>query len=166
MKIFNYKLKVSDVLLALILLALVVFRLPGMLANFSMEGKTIPSVNRQLIGSQESVSYPPAGGAVTIYWATWCSPCKLEMARLKKSVEKGSIPRERIFAVSLSEDETTVRTFLAKNPYPFTFLMPSPQDETFQITATPTLVLLRDKQVLSVGTGLSLWGIWRAEGLF
>ncbi len=162
----NYKLKISDVVFAVVLFALAVFRLPTMLANFAMEGKTIPAVSRQVIGSGESVSYPPEGGAVAIYWATWCAPCKLEMIRLKKSVEAGDIPRDRVFAISLSEDAATINGFLAKNDYPFTFLMPSPQDEAFQIAATPTLVLLKDKQVVSVGTGPSFWGIWRAEGLF
>jgi len=166
MKIYNYKIKISDVVLALILIALAVFRLPTMLANFAMEGKTIPVVSRQVIGSGESISYPPEGGAVTIYWATWCAPCKLEMSRLQKSVEAGEIPRDRVFAISLGEDAATISAFLKKNNYPFTFLGPSPQDETFQIAATPTLVLLKDRQVVSVGTGPSVWGIWRAEGLF
>lgn len=166
MKIGSYKLKISDAVLAIILIALAVFRLPTILANFAMEGKTIPVVSRQVIGSGESISYPPEGGAVAIYWATWCAPCKLEMGRLQKSVEAGKIPHHRVFAISLGEDAATISAFLTKNNYPFTFLLPSPQDELFQVAATPTLVLLKDKEVVSVGTGPSVIGIWRAEGLF
>lgn len=166
MKIGRYKLKISDLVLAVAIIVVLGLRVPSMLANFAIEGKTIPSVERRIIGSTQTVSYPPEGGAVAIYWATWCAPCKIEMARLKKSVESGEIPRERVFAISLSEDENTIRSFLTKNAYPFTFLLAAAQDEVFNVSATPTLVLMKDKEVVSVGTGPSLWGIWRAEGLF
>jgi len=166
MKVFNYELKISDALFAVLLIYLIASRFPSMLANFSMEGAVIPVASRQVIGSGVSVSYPPEGGAVTIYWATWCAPCKLEMIRLKKSVDAGEIPAARVFAISLGEDAATISSYLKENSYPFTFLVPSPQDEIFKVTATPTLVLFNDRKVLSVGTGPSVWGIWRAEGLF
>lgn len=158
--------KKSDSVFAVVLLVLLSFRLPGILEHFRTEGTTHAPVERSVLGRETTVSYPPAGPAVTIYWATWCAPCKLEMNRLRASVEAGKIPRDRIFAISQGEDVGVLKKFLRENSYPFVFLLSHPQDEAFKISATPTLILWQDRKVLSMSAGLSLWGIWRTENLF
>lgn len=163
---FKYKIKKSDFFILALLLLLLLSRIPGALENFNAEGKIHSPQERIVLDTGALIQYPPAGAAVTIFWATWCAPCKFEMLRLKKSVEAGKLPRGRVFAVSLNEDAETVLSFLQKNPYPFTFLASSKADEVLPVAATPTLVLWKDRRVQSIGTGLSLWGIWRAESLF
>lgn len=162
----RFKLKKSDVFFLVLALVLLSFRLPGILEHLRTEGTLHAPVQRTLVSSESSVSYPPKGPAVTIYWATWCAPCKLEMNRLRASVEAGKIPRDRIYAISQGEDAATLTAFLKENAYPFVFLRAHSQDEAFKISATPTLILWQDQRVLSMSAGLSLWGIWRAENLF
>jgi cytochrome c biogenesis protein CcmG/thiol:disulfide interchange protein DsbE len=166
MKRFKYKLKKIDYAILVFGVFFLLSRLPGVIANFQSEGEIHRSETRYILGSNNAISYPPEGGAITLYWATWCAPCKLEMLRLKNSVNSGKLPKQRVFLISLSEDPKTVESYLAKNPYPFTFLQPSRADLDLQISATPTLILWENRRVLSIGTGLSLWGIWRAENLF
>lgn len=162
----RFKFKKSDFFFLAVILAMFAYRLPGILEHFRTEGTTHAPVERSVLGRETTVSYPPAGPAVTIYWATWCAPCKLEMSRLRASVEAGKIPRDRIFAISQGEGAGVLKKFLSENSYPFVFLLAHPQDEAFKISATPTLILWQDRKVLSMSAGLSLWGIWRTENLF
>jgi hypothetical protein len=88
------------------------------------------------------------------------------MNRLKSSVEVGSIPQDRIFAISLWEEEKVVAEFLKKNPYPFIFLKPETRDADLKIVATPTTMFVDKGVIRSLSQGMSLWGIWWVEFLF
>ncbi len=160
-------LKPSNLLFAIVLLFVVSTRLPQILEHIKLEGQPLIQEERRNILENQTIIFPPsAGHAMVIYWATWCAPCKLEMNRLKSSVESGAIPKERIFAVSLFEEESEVQSFLQKNPYPFIFLALSKNDESLNIRATPTTLIVQDGKIRSISQGMSLWGIWWAEFLF
>lgn len=161
------KANVSNLLFLVALLGVALLRLPQLLEHWKLEGMKLSAQERELLTGAETRLYPPADGtSVVIFWATWCAPCKLEMNRLKASVEAGKIPKERLFAISLSEDPKTVASFLEKNPYPFTFLRPALSDEELKIQATPTTVIFDQGKVRSISQGMSLWGIWWLEYLF
>jgi thiol-disulfide isomerase/thioredoxin len=132
--------------------------------NFQVSGKVIPAQSAKVLGESREVLFPPAGGAVVIFWASWCAPCKLEMQRLKSSVEAKRIPSERLFAINLFESPEVQAQFQRREQYPFTFLELRPFP--WEIQVTPTLLLLENGRVVSQSSGLSLWGIWRAESLF
>ncbi len=151
--------------LALMLLVLVL-KLPVALDNFRAQGTVQESSQRELVNSPERVSYPPAGPALTLFWSTRCAPCKLEMERLRNSVESGRIPADRIFLISLSDSDKKIAKFLAATPYPFVFLRARPVDRGIPVAATPTLVLWDQGRVISVSTGPSLLAIWRGEWMF
>jgi len=112
----------------------------------------------------ESVLFPPENKrALTIFWATWCAPCKLEMNRLKSSVENGHIKSDQIFAINPFEDSNVVRAFLLKKPFPFIFIEDLGLSNILNIKATPTTLFIDKGAVDSSSSGMSLIGIWRAE---
>lgn len=52
------------------------------------------------------------------FWATWCGPCVSEMPHMQKIYEEMNGKFE-IIAVNLSEDKTTVESFINLNGYSF-----------------------------------------------
>lgn len=158
--------RASQIIFVVVLLFLAYQRVPQILAHMQLEGKVLTPQSRKIISSEAIVTYPPPGLSLTIFWATWCSPCKLEMNRLKNSVEAGAIPQDSIFAISLWEEDKVVAEFLRKNPYPFTFLKPEATEADLKIVATPTIMLVDEGLIRSLSQGISLWGIWWVEFLF
>lgn len=141
-------------------------QIPILLHNFEKEGTQLPVKEYDVINSVtagERLAFPSTGKNIVIFWATWCAPCKLEMARLKSSVDSGKIADRAIVAVNSYESPEVIRKFLAESPYPFTFIDAPGLAKALDARATPTTVFLEQGQVTSMSTGLSLTGIWRAE---
>jgi hypothetical protein len=85
------------------------------------------------------------------------------MKRLASSVNEGKISRDKIVAINPFESEIVVRKFLSENSYPFIFLAAPELATTLSVEATPTTVFIEDQKVKSLSSGMSLWGIWKAE---
>ena len=150
----------------LILLIFVIYQQSGFLiGNSKHEGVKLPSREYQIIDSPNSFTrFPPSSGtALAIFWATWCAPCKLEMARLSESVKDNKIPAGKIFAINLFDSPEDQRKFQNEKNYPFTYLSASDIGKDLEIQATPTTLFVKDGVVESLSTGLSIIGIWRAE---
>lgn len=154
----------------IVTLALVFFVLwkqgPLWVQNSQMDGIVLQTKAYTLViaqGNQQKIQFPPKGHALIIFWATWCGPCKVEMARLKSSVEKGKISEQSLYAINPFEPPTVIRQFLSQNNYPFVFIDAPDIAEQLKVQATPTSVFLKDSVVQSVSTGMSIWGIWKAE---
>ncbi len=151
----------------LIIIIFVIYRQgPSLVNNFSNEGIQLDSQDYLIINSLNShakVLFPPKGHAIAIFWATWCGPCKIEMSRLKDSVQEGKIPQGAVYAINPFESNDKVKKFLAESPYPFTFIEAPLISSQLKISVTPTTVFLDSGKVLSMNSGLSIFGIWRAE---
>lgn len=139
---------------------------PRTVQNFETEGQTIGTSRVQNVTTNEEINYPPKGKSIAIFWATWCAPCKLEMNRLKSSVENGKIPKDKIFAINPFENQTVILKFLKKDPFPFVFIEAPELVSRLKVDVTPTTLFIEDGKILSRTSGLSLIGIWRAESLF
>lgn len=150
----------------LIILSFVLFQQVTLkLQHSKVEGQKLTTREYSQIDKPESmVTFPPVKGtALAIFWATWCAPCKLEMARLNESMKNKKIPEGKIFAINPFDSETEQRKFQAEKNYPFIFISDKTLGNELGIQATPTTVMLKDGVVESVSTGLSIFGIWRAE---
>lgn len=152
----------------LIFLGVLLYQLvPRTLHNLHSEGKYLPSVNAFNLASNTETLFPPAGGnAIAIFWATWCGPCKLEMNRLRSSVEAGKIPKDRIYAVNPFETRETVQKFLLQEKFPFQFIEAPELIKDLKVEVTPTTLFIESGKITKRSSGLSLVGIWKAEWLF
>lgn len=156
----------SNLFFAAIVLFVFFQQAPIVLHNFQQTGQTLEPRKVEVFWPKEhkDLEFPPQGqNSLVLFWSTTCAPCKLEMSRLKSSVESGKISEEDIFAVNLFESPQTSRRFLRKNDYPFTFIHAPGVAEELGVRVTPTNVFLEGDQVLKMSSGMSITGIWSAE---
>lgn len=156
----------SNLLFLAAMVFLTITTLPSVLSNFGKEGELLTSREHLILEANKSdktLVFPVAPRSVAIFWATWCAPCKLEMNRLSKSVKEGEIPRGAIVAINPFESKETIVSFLRENSFPFTFIEDKGLSQQLNVNRTPTTLFIENNKVLSVSSGLSLIGIWRAE---
>lgn len=140
--------------------------IPVITNNFSKEGQIIASQEYQIIGetvTNQKMVFPSKNRTIAIFWATWCAPCKLEMARLSASVENGKIPAGSVVAVNPFESTDKIRSFLRRNSFPFTFIEDKGISSLLNVNTTPTTLFIENQKIISLSSGLSFIGIWKAE---
>lgn len=157
--------KKGNIVFILILAFFVLQQIPVLKNNFSKKNEVIPPREVLLINAKSTrIVFPPKDTrAITIFWASWCGPCKIEMARLKESVESGAIPKELLFAVNPFESDMEAEKFLKENNYPFTFIEASTLASELGVRVTPTTVFIEKGMITKMSSGMSIWGIWEAE---
>ena len=140
----------------------------GIYKNFKMQGVSLSPVQvTEIKTKQPMLVFNKSENYIVIFWASWCAPCKVEMSRLKKSVNSGAIPQGNILAINLGESEKKIRKFMSQNKFPFTFIDDKGfMAQKFNVMVTPTTILVEKGKTISVSSGLSLIGIFRAENLF
>jgi len=90
------------------------------------------------------------------FWATWCSPCKEEMASME--VLHQQFKEKKFILITVSVDyggQKTVKEFINKNQYTFSVLL-DPDGETlglFEVKGIPTTYLI-DKKGRTVGKAI------------
>lgn len=155
----------SNLIFVVLVLLVLGQQAPVVYHNFKQEGQVLKQRQVEVFWpSQGEMLFPPKKqNSLVIFWSSTCAPCKLEMSRLKNSVESGKIASENIFAVNLFEGLETSRRFLRKNNYPFTFIHAPSLIKALGVRVTPTSVFLNGGEVLKLSSGLSITGIWSAE---
>lgn len=155
--------KIRNVFTVLIVAFVIYKQYPVIKNNFQQEDQGLEPVEVAIFGQEKKVNFPPKNGrAIAIFWATWCGPCKIEMERLKSSVESDAIPRDRIFAINPFESPEVIGRFVKGNNYPFQFIDSSIAKD-LGVSSTPTTLFIDETKIVSMSSGMSLWGIWRAE---
>lgn len=125
---------------------------------YRMEG-TAPTPAAPLATLEgEPVRVPAEGRRLILFWATWCAPCRSELARVDLLVRHGRLPRERVLAVSVDDNLQVVRDAQKERGYGFPVYW-DPRGELarlYGVRGTPTLVLLdKDDRVHWMSMGLS-----------
>lgn len=78
------------------------------------------------------------------FFATWCEPCRAEMASLRRLAAAPPVPHLAILAVDVGEVDARVARFFEAEPLPFPILMDRDRAATraFGIVALPSTVVL------------------------
>ncbi len=100
-----------------------------------------------------------AGEVVLVeLWATWCGPCRLQAKYLEELHEELQGSGVRFLAISVGEDEATVREYVERKPFPYPVLI-DPEDtlsQRYQLYGLPTVMIVDRQGVISfLETGIS-----------
>ena len=95
----------SNIIFLLVLIFLVIKQAPIFIKNYNKENQKINTIQAHSLTTDNTFSFPRNEKSVLMMWATWCAPCKIEMKRVQNSIDSGTIPADRVYAMNLFEDD-------------------------------------------------------------
>lgn len=119
---------------------------------------------KDLRGKELSLSNLRGKVVLLYFWATWCGPCREEMARLEK-LHRELRTRELVVLGITNEAPGVVRDFLDKNNYTFPILVDTSRKvwQQYQVEIIPvTIVVDRSGKIVSYDVGVRGEGELRA----
>lgn len=132
-------------------------KLPQWIDLYKKQGELIePSVAVLLNGQR--IDLAENKKRLIVFWATWCGPCRIELARINRLINQQKIQANDVLAISSYEDKTTVQKFVAEAGYQFQVALDEEGQlaKKYNISGTPTLILVNDNNVVEWSTtGLS-----------
>lgn len=135
---------------------------PFVLKHYGMEGQTISSGSVNLVSETQRP-------VVLIFWATWCTPCTLELKRIQRMVNNGSIPKDSVLAITSETDLQKVQQTVKDRGYTFQIVHDQNRElsNQFKVEVTPTLIVLTEGNKMDwVSSGISPTLEWRLSQYF
>ena len=130
------------------LAALLAFGVAGCHHGGGTSGDAAPALQvHDLAG--KPISLKALRGKVVLldFWATWCEPCQEEMPRLAALQKQAGPKGLQIVGLSMDDQASTVRAFLADHPLPYPVAMATPAlaERYGKILGLPTLIVIDRK---------------------
>jgi peroxiredoxin len=108
-------------------------------------GAAMPKVELPTVGGPSSAA-PQVEGKVVLYefWATWCTPCHVQVEILKELYPKVRPRGVEFVGVATGEPADLVRGHLAKHPSPYPVLLDQEEKlgTALEVLGLPTLVIV------------------------
>lgn len=102
------------------------------------------------------------------FWATWCTPCRLEMPQFEKLYLKHKEAGLEILAINCDEEQEDVEKYLQKSTISFPVLLDREGDvaKRYGVRAYPTSILIdKTGKVLEVYEGVQPYLEYQVEFL-
>ena len=121
-------------------------------------GQPLDLTGTTVDGKQLSLSQFKGVPVLVHYWATWCEPCKVDMARIRELQERYGRQKLAVVGIALDGDTGALQQFLAARPLPWPQLHESEGldgrlAEELGVLTLPTMLLL-DKDGVVVDRNL------------
>ncbi|MDX9730766.1 MAG: TlpA family protein disulfide reductase [Bdellovibrionales bacterium] len=134
----------GNIVLIAVLAFVVVKQGPMYWKMWQKKGQGAPSGEVLALDTRSSLKLPLSQPHVLVFWATWCPPCKVELARLNKMVEAGKIKPDQVLAISVGEEAELVKQVAVEREYRFSVAL-DPEGRAgaaYGAAVTPTIVLV------------------------
>jgi len=157
-----------SLVLNIVFYSLVIFllmqRVPTWIRSYNQQGTKPPEALVLVSLDGKEVAIPTQSKKALVYWATWCGPCDVELARLKRLVANGKIAASDVIAISIDRDPEALRRTVIEKQYPFIVVhdFDGSAARLFAVEVTPTIILLNADGTVEWSTsGISPTLEWR-----
>lgn len=124
-------------------------------------GMSLPSLELPLLDGRGHRIGESSAPSLINFWATWCPPCRAEMASLDRLYKAYAARGLRVIAVSVDEDAHLVREFVRQTSLEFLILLDqggAVAARQFGVSMFPTTFLInRQARVSDIWTGERNW---------
>ncbi len=150
---------VTIIIFSLLIGYLLYQRIPVYISNSKLASKPLKNLNLVDINGKSHHLFDYSDKTIVInFWATWCAPCKIEMPILESTYQELNSSGLEIIGITY-EDKQTVMEFLKdKN---ISYIIGLDPDyvwtDFFEIMGYPTIIIIKDKKIVDVSTGLSVF---------
>lgn len=124
-------------------------------------GQRLPTRDFAALDGKRQVLGPALGPCLINFWATWCPPCRQEMASLNRFYKAFQSRGLGLFSISVDEDINLLREFLLAVPLAFPVLLDAGglnARRYYQVSGFPTTLLVgRSGQITDVWVGERNW---------
>lgn len=125
------------------------------------QGRLLPSAVLDRLDAGQVELGVSSGPCLINFWATWCQPCRAEMASLNRLFNDFRPKGLGVFAISVDEDIHLVREYLLQFPLSFPILLDPGGKQArkgYGINGYPTTLLVaRNAVVKEVWVGERNW---------
>jgi thiol-disulfide isomerase/thioredoxin len=119
----------------------------GAARRLQLEGKPLSLSGKSLDGKPIAVDQLKGAPVLVHYWATWCEPCKVDIAKIRELYAKYGAEKFRVVGITLDSDQQQLTTYLSGSPIPWPQLHESAGldgrlAEELGVLTLPTMLLL------------------------
>jgi thiol-disulfide isomerase/thioredoxin len=91
----------------------------GAARRLQLEGRPLELSGAALDGKSVAVERLQGAPVLVHYWATWCEPCKVDIAKIRELYAKYGPQKFRVVGISLDSDKEQLAAYLAGKPMPW-----------------------------------------------
>jgi thiol-disulfide isomerase/thioredoxin len=91
----------------------------GAARRLQLEGQPLALSGTAVDGKSVTVERLQGAPVLVHYWATWCEPCKVDIAKIRELYSKYGPQKFRVVGITLDSDKDELAAYLAGTPMPW-----------------------------------------------